>query len=309
MSDVLILQLTMLLLILVGLLVKKCGIVSQEGQKAVNDLVIYLVLPCNIVNSFLIGSEGDIFRQFGMVFLISIAIQMVSVLLGRIVYRRKELGHKMSLQYGIICSNAGFLGNPVAEGAFGPVGLAMASIYLIPMRVMMWSSGIAIYTQSHDRRATLKKVATHPCIIACVLGLALMICRAQLPAVIGKPLTAIANCNTALSMMVIGMILADADVRALFDREILAYSALRLIVLPTALFLVCILCRVPTLVTGVCTILTAMPAGATTSILASKYHADELFATRLVVGSTLLSMVTIPVWNIVLAYDYSSLMP
>lgn len=301
MSDVLILQITMLLLILVGALVKKCGIISPEGQKNINDLVIYLVLPCNIVNSFLIGSDGNIFRQFGMVFVISIAVQAVSVVLGRIVYRKKELGHKMSLQYGIICSNAGFLGNPVAEGAFGSVGLAMASIYLIPMRVMMWSSGIAIYTQSTDWKAALKKVVTHPCIIACVLGLALMICRAQLPGVIGKPLTAIGSCNTALSMMVIGMILADADVRALFDREIFAYSFLRLIAMPAALYLVCILCRVPALVTGVCTILTAMPAGATTSILASKYHADELFATRLVVASTVLSMVTIPVWNMILA--------
>lgn len=301
MSDVLILQITMLLLILVGVLVKKCGIISPEGQKNINDLVIYLVLPCNIVNSFLIGSDGDIFRQFGMVFLISIAVQAVSVVLGRIVYRRKELGHKMSLQYGLICSNAGFLGNPVAEGAFGAVGLAMASIYLIPMRVMMWSSGIAIYTQSTDWKAALKKVVTHPCIIACVLGLVLMICRAQLPGVIGRPLTAIGSCNTALSMMVIGMILADADVRTLFDREIFAYSFLRLIVMPAALYFVCILCRVPALVTGVCTILTAMPAGATTSILASKYHADELFATRLVVASTVLSMVTIPVWNMILA--------
>lgn len=300
MSDVLILQLTMLILILVGALVKKCGIISPEGQKNINDLVIYLVLPCNIVNSFLIGSDGDIFRQFGMVFVISIAVQAVSVVLGRIVYRKKELGHKMSLQYGIICSNAGFLGNPVAEGAFGSVGLAMASIYLIPMRVMMWSSGIAIYTQNTDWKAALKKVVTHPCIIACVLGLALMICRAQLPGLIGKPLTAIGSCNTALSMMVIGMILVDADVRALFDREIFAYSFLRLIAMPAALYFVCILCRVPALVTGVCTILTAMPAGATTSILASKYHADELFATRLVVASTVLSMVTIPVWNMIL---------
>lgn len=295
-----ILQITMLLLIIVGAVVKKLGIVGAAGQKNINDLVIYLVLPCNIVKSFLIACDSDTFRQFALVLAISVAVQIVSVILGKVLYGRKELGHRMSLQYGVICSNAGFLGNPVAEGVFGAVGLAMASIYLIPMRVMMWSSGIAIYTQSTDWKATLKKVVTHPCIIACVLGLILMVSQWQLPEVVLRPLTTIGSCNTALSMMVIGMILADADVRSLFDREVFAYSLLRLILMPTALYLVCLGLKLPALVTGVSVILTAMPAGATTSILASKYNADELFATKLVVASTVLSMVTIPVWSMLL---------
>lgn len=295
-----ILQITMLLLIIVGAVVKKLGIVGAAGQKNINDLVIYLVLPCNIVKSFLIACDSDTFRQFALVLVISVAVQIVSVILGKVLYGKKELGHRMSLQYGVICSNAGFLGNPVAEGVFGAVGLAMASIYLIPMRVMMWSSGIAIYTQSTDWKATLKKVVTHPCIIACVLGLILMVSQWQLPEVVLRPLTTIGSCNTALSMMVIGMILADADVRSLFDREVFAYSLLRLILMPTALYLVCLGLKLPALVTGVSVILTAMPAGATTSILASKYNADELFATKLVVASTVLSMVTIPVWSMLL---------
>lgn len=295
-----ILQITMLLLIIVGAVVKKLGIVGAAGQKNINDLVIYLVLPCNIVKSFLIACDSDTFRQFALVLVISVAVQIVSVILGKVLYGKKELGHRMSLQYGVICSNAGFLGNPVAEGVFGAVGLAMASIYLIPMRVMMWSSGIAIYTQSTDWKATLKKVVTHPCIIACVLGLILMVSQWQLPEVVLRPLATIGSCNTALSMMVIGMILADADVRSLFDREVFAYSLLRLILMPTALYLVCLGLKLPALVTGVSVILTAMPAGATTSILASKYNADELFATKLVVASTVLSMVTIPVWSMLL---------
>ncbi len=295
-----ILQLTMLILIIVGAVVKKLNIVSRTGQKNINDLVIYLVLPCNIVKSFLIECDGETFRQFALVLLISAAVQAVSVVLGKLLYGKKEPGQRMSLQYGVICSNAGFLGNPVAEGVFAAMGLAMASIYLIPMRVMMWSSGIAIYTQSKDWRATAKKVATHPCILACVLGLILMIGGLNLPELVLRPLSTIGNCNTALSMMVIGMILADADLRTLFDREVLGYSLLRLVLMPLALYAACLLLRLPALVSGVCVILTAMPAGATTSILASKYHADELFATKLVVASTVLSMITIPAWSVLL---------
>ena len=45
MSKLLVLQITMLLLILVGALIKRIGIISKEGQKNINDPVIYLVLP------------------------------------------------------------------------------------------------------------------------------------------------------------------------------------------------------------------------------------------------------------------------
>ena len=197
MSDVLVLQITMLLLILIGALVKKIGIISPTGQKNINDLVINLVLPCNIVKSFLIDFDHQILRQFALVLVISIAIQICSVIIGKVLYGKKEVGHRMSLQYGVICSNAGFLGNPVAEGVFGSIGLAMASIFLIPMRIMMWSSGIAIYTQSTDWKGTLKKVATHPCIIACFVGLILMLTQWQLPAVAENTITTIGNCIQA----------------------------------------------------------------------------------------------------------------
>ena len=51
-------------------------------------------------------------------------------------------GRYKCLQYGTICSNAGFLGNPIAEGIYGAEGLVLASVYLIPQRIMMWSSKV-----------------------------------------------------------------------------------------------------------------------------------------------------------------------
>lgn len=60
---------------------------------------------------------------------------------------REPEGKRKCLEYGIICSNAGFLGNPIAEGMYGIEGLVLASIYLIPKRIMMWSSGLAIFSK------------------------------------------------------------------------------------------------------------------------------------------------------------------
>lgn len=45
---------------------------------------------------------------------------------------------------------------------------------------------------------------------------------------------------------------------------------------------------------GVSLILTGMPAGSTSALLAAKYGADEDYASRCIVTTTILSLVTIP---------------
>ena len=62
----------------------------------------------------------------------------------------------------------------------------------------------------------------------------------------------------------------------------------------------CLLFHIDTLVMGISVVLAAMPAASTTAILAAKYGGDEVFATKCVVFTTLLSMVSAPVWCMVL---------
>lgn len=294
------LQLTMFLMIAVGLLLKKIGIIGSEGQNNITDLVMYLVLPCNIVNSFMVEFSYDIFYTFAGVLIISILIQVVCTILGKVLYQRMAIPQKKVLQYATICSNASFLGNPITEGVFGSMGLTLASIYLIPQRIVMWSGGISVFTEAPDKKTLVKKVITHPCIIACILGIILMLTQYQPPAFITSSIQDISGCNTALSMMVIGMILADVDLRYLVDKKVIYYTVIRLILIPLLVYLPCKLFGLDSLVTGVCVLLAAMPAGATTSILASKYNGDAAFATKCVIFSILASLLSTPVWSFLL---------
>ena len=206
----------------------------------------------------------------------------------------------MNLRYGIICSNAGFLGNPIAEGLYGATGLMLASIYLIPQRIMMWSEGIAIYSGISDKKETAKKVISHPCVLACIVGLILLLTQADIPEVILTPIQTIGRCNTALSMMVIGMILAEINIKEIVDKAVILYSLQRLVIIPLIIYVVLTIIPVSHLVRGLSVILAAMPAGATTSMLASKYDRDPVFATKLVVFSTLCSIPAIIIWSAVL---------
>lgn len=300
MGELLSLQFTLFAIMAVGMVLKRLGVVSDAGQKSITNLVIYAVLPCNIVNSFLVDLEASVWRNCGLVFLVSLALHAGCVFYGTMLYRKGDLKRRKCLQYGVICSNAGFLGNPVAEGVFGAEGLLLASVYLIPLRIMMWSEGIAIFSGVNDRKAAVKRVLTHPCVVACAAGIFLMLTKLRIPQLILTPLQSIGRCNTALSMLVIGMILADVRLGELLDRDLAYYSLHRLVIIPIILLAALKLLKVNSLVTGVSVLLAAMPAGTTTAMLADKYDCDPQFATKMIVFSTLCSIPAISLWSLIL---------
>lgn len=299
-AELISLQLRMFLIMLVGLFFRKKNLISQEGKKNLTDLVIYLILPCNIVKSFMIEFDSNTLKNFGWILLISVLIQVFCAILAKTLYRRTGDGHKPVLMYATVASNSGFLGNPVAEGVFGSMGLALASVYLIPQRIVMWSAGVSYFTKGSDRKAIVKRVLTHPCIVAVFLGMVLMMTQVSLPSFLDAALKDIGNCNTAMSMLVIGTILADVKPREMLDKSIFLFSGLRLVLIPLVVYAGCLLFRADGLVTGVSVLLTAMPAASTTAILAAKYDGDAVYASKCVVLTTVLSLIATPIWSMLL---------
>lgn len=300
MEKILTLQATIFLLVAVGFGVKRLGLIGPQGQKNMNDLVIYVILPCNILHAFMNSPVEGRLVYYLEVLAVSLGIQAFCVVYGRLIFRKEPEGRNKCLRYGTICSNAGFLGNPIAEGIYGAEGLVLASIYLIPQRIMMWTSGLAVFTGSTNRKATIQKVLTHPCIVMSELGILLMLTGWKLPKGITGAVDAIGSCNTAMSMMVVGMILADIDLKEFWDVTVAKFTFHRLIVIPAVVYLVCRCLPLDRNAFGICVLLAAMPAGATTSILAEKYGVDAPFATKMVIFSTLLSLPTICMWSMIL---------
>ena len=300
MKELMELELTIFILLLCGAFLKRKGIVGTQGEKNLTDLVIDLILPCNIVVSFTTELSDTALTECAQMLLISCAIQVLAVVYGKLISHRASPDKQVNIRYATITSNAGFLGNPVAEGLYGPIGLMLASVYLIPQRIMMWSEGISLYSGEKDRKAVLKKVLTHPCVIACMIGLVIMIGRIDLPPLVLTPIQTLGKCNTGISMLVIGMILADMDPRTFLDKDAILFTLHRLIIIPAIVLLFCHFLPVSALVAKESTILAAMPAAVTTGMLAAKYERDPKFATTLVVLTTLCSIPTLFLWSLIL---------
>lgn len=241
----------------------------------------------------MIKMDSTIIKSGLAILVVSIVIQLACQVFGKYFFIKTTPRQQSVLQYGTICSNAGFMGSPLIQGLYGLDGLLFASIYLIPQRIVMWSGGVACFTSAKGKDV-IKKVISHPCIIAVFIGLIIMIGQIQLPNYLIISIKTLSGCTMALSMIVIGGILAEIRFRDVITKLTLYYSFIRLILIPLVVLLGCVLVNLPALVTAVATVLAGMPAGSTTAILAEKYDGDSKLAVEIVFLSTALSLITIP---------------
>ena len=296
--DLFSLQGALFAMMLLGLWLRKRGMIDDRGKQCLNDLCLNVIIPCNIFKSCLIEFDLGILHACGMLLLAAAVMQVLCLVLNRWIFNRYDPRRKKVLQYCTIVPMSGFLGNPVAEGLYDQTGVLYASFFLIPMRVVMWSVGTTYFVADStvDKKKVLRNVLTHPCLVAIYLGLICMVTQVHVPAVVTKTVQYISACNSAVSMIIVGTILAEVKLTTIVNRDTVLFSILRLGILPAVALGLGLLLRLDPTALGVGVLMTGMPAGATAAIFADRYHSDAPFATRCVVMTTLASMLSLPIW-------------
>ncbi len=163
---------------------------------------------------------------------VGFVLQLVCVALNKVLFKGYSEQHRKVLQYCTIVSTADSSETRLRK-AYMEVWDFYASIFLIPMRVVMWSAGTSYFVGGgSDRKKVLKNVLTHPCLVGVYIGMFLMATQLQLPGVLKSTVTYIGNCNSALTMFIIGTILTDVKLREIINPTALKFSVLRLFLLP-----------------------------------------------------------------------------
>ena len=285
----------MFFLVIIGYIVRKREIIGAEARKDLVDFCLFVTLPFNILHSFLGEWSLTMLASCGMILLLSSGYNAVSVLVSFLLYKKKEDKQQKTLRYGTIVSNGGFLGNPVLEGIYGTSGAFYASIFMFPVRVVMWSVGVSVFLKGYKQNM-LKKIMTNPCIVVMFIGAAIMSSGITLPEFATKTITGISNCNMPLSMMLIGMFLAEINPKGLIDKTMVFYTGIRLIGIPLIILAITAFLPIDPMLRGITVIIAGMPAPITTALLSAKYGGDEKYATGMIFVSTIVSLFTLPIW-------------
>lgn len=283
----------------VGFGCRKAGIFNDVARDKLTDFVVFVTLPCMIFESFNMAFSLESLKQGALALLIAVGMSRVALLLGKVLYNRFPYEEKSILQYGTLVSNSGFAGLPVVSGAYGDEGLFLGSLFIIPTRILMWSAGISLFTRA-DAKQAVKKVLLNPGIIAVEVGLVRMLFQIPLPHFVDTAVDNLGGCTSPMAMALVGAILVDVPLKTVFDLKSFYLVAVRQFLLPGICLAALRLLHVDPLTIGVSVVITGMPIGSTTAILAQKYVADAKFASKCVFISTLTSLVTVPILTLFL---------
>lgn len=290
------LQIELLLLLFVGFIIKKKGVIDDQQQRGLSELLINVILPATIIKSFITDGKisGQVLTNCIIMCVICLAIETILILTLPKLLKPFGKDKVCVMEYGLLVPNSGFIGLPVIEYLYDSTALMYASIYLIPLNVTMWTFGLSLFTDTVDIKSGIKKVITHPCIVAIIFGFILMIFNIHLPSAISGTVEMISKASSCISMISVGTVLADIKWNKLFDLSTLTYTALRLIVLPLLVYAVLKVIGVNDLLISLSVLMTAMPCGSTCPVLAQKYNKDYKFAAKLVLLTSIFSAVTVP---------------
>lgn len=292
----------LLLLLLLGYVLTRKGAIPPEGKKLLSTLTVNVTLPASIIKAFQIEFDAEIARSCAAILVVAVCIELGSAVLAGLLYRRADPDKRAVLQYATLIPNAGILGLVIAEGIFGTLGLLYTSFYVIPQRILMWTLGVSYFEGGarSGKKEVLRRVLLNPCFLAVMAGIVMMLFQIKLPEVLSLTLKSVAGGNTMCAMMLVGSVLAQTDLKTILEPAALRYCAVRLVLQPALTLLGCWLAGVDPFVTSVAVVLCGTPAPTTASALATQYGQGEQFCAKMVVLSTLLSLVTIPLWCLLL---------
>lgn len=295
------LQGMLFVLIFIGFIIKKKNIIAKNTSEVMTDLLINIILPCNIIDSFRTKLDINILVNFIKIFFLALGIQFFAIIINFFIYKNQDIEKQKILKYGTVLSNAGFMGIAVIDGIYGSIGCMYGAISLISQRVLLWSVGLAYFTNASSKKDLIKKILTHPCLVTVYIGILIMIFQIKFPEFLGGAIKSISRTTTPFSMLLVGVILGEMkNIKNFFSKIILFFSSIRLIILPLIVFIIGKLLNFDDIVVGVQVLITGMPVASTSAILATKYDGDVDFATQCILITSILSMITIPIWCIVL---------
>lgn len=289
----------------IGFILVKAGKASLSHIKTITGLLIYVLGPAMIINSFLkLEFSWEAFRKIGIYFLLSLIVQILFFLLIFLFLGRKYSDSKYRiLSVGSVLGNVGFLGMHIISSIFPtePIVLCYSSINVMTMNLIVFTIGTYLITND-KKYISIKSAIKNPTTIALFISIPLFIANVHFPSAILQSVELLAKMSTPVCMIILGMRLAQSSMKALFTRGfVYGTCILKLIVFPILAYFFVKLIPIDDNVLKTAIVVLAMtPSGAIIESLAELHDCQQEFAANVVLLTTILCVVTIPLMSMLL---------
>jgi len=289
------------LLIGTGMLAVKTGVLKLENKQALSNLLVYVIVPAMIVNSYRMEFSAEILHNLLAAFGMSILAILVGTVITLALTARKKSSRTPIFRFACIFSNAAYMGFPLISALFGSEGLLYASAYVTVFNILLWTMGYGFVSGSSSVKEVGRSLLHTPVLYAVAVGLAVYLLQIPIPNLIAQPLELLAGMNTPLSMMITGMLIAAGSVKSIVtDGHIWQLAAVRMLLIPAVCLALFSLLGFHGTAAQVVVLLECCPAAAITSVFAVQFGHDEHFAAGSVVLTTLLSIIILPLCALII---------
>lgn len=284
----------MFVIVAIGMICYKTKMIDERTNEKLSDILLLLVSPLLIFTSYQQEFEAEKLHGLLLAILLAAVSHLISILVSILLIRKKPGADYEIERFSTVYSNCGFMGIPLIQGIFGSEGVFYVTAYITVFNVLCWTHGVILMTGRQTLKSSLKALMT-PCIFAVVLGFLAYICRIVLPQFLLEPITAVANMNTPLSMMIAGVSIASSNIPAMLKKKRVYYICfLRLLLIPVLAVLALKAFHIDQMITMTMIVSTACPTAASGTLFALRYHKNAVYASEIFGITTLLSLVTIP---------------
>lgn len=279
----------MFLLIGVGYLLYKHDKISKEGSRDVASLLVTVVIPAVILNSFISEYTEEKVQALLMSTLFAALVLAIAVVLSRLLFPENAVD-----DFAAAFSNPSFFGIPLITAAFGNQAVLYITPFIVGLNILQFSYGVRLMSGRHVK-IKVKEILLNPIFISAVLGILIFAFRIPVPVLIRSPLSMLANINGALAMIVLGVYLAQTDLKSLLTQKSLyKVSFVRLFVIPITTLFILQFVSANLVVKQTLLIAAACPVGANVAVYAQLNGKDYTYAVQTVIHSTLFSVLSIP---------------
>ena len=292
-----------------GVAMRKAGFFKENAIDGIVNVLILVVTPCLIVDVFQRPFDPSMLKGLGLAFLIAVLAHVVLILLAKATVHHRNEDIRRPLRLAAVFSNAGFMGVPLEQAVLGDVGVFYGVVYVVVFNLFMWSWGYHIMKNEERRVMSVGGKTLHssffnlhsivnPGTVGLALGAPLFFLSMKLPAVIGVPVHHMANLNTPLAMIVIGYALAGAEFgKVVRTGAVYVATLVRLVICPILMIAALYPFRhaLDRNMMLAMTVAASAPVAAMVSMFAQKFNRDVDVSVAVVSGTTLLSILTMPV--------------
>ena len=290
----------LLLVAVPGFILMKRKMLSEACIPGFSKVLLFVCQPCLAVYTFMqLEFSLEMLKNLGIFALLIAAIHAIMLSGSYLVLRKKYVQSVYRIiTIGTTFGNCAFFGIPIIEALMPEVAsevIVYTTVYAVVMNILGWTVGSAIIS-GDSKYISVKKIFLNPATIGLVVALLFYVLGVDLGTEVSSMIQVTGKSATPISMVVMGMRLATMDLKRVFaDVRIYLAILVKQIVMPLITFgIIMLLPFVDLNLRMVLFITTACPAASIVLNFAEIVGEGQDSAANLVLVSTILSILTLP---------------